>query len=85
MLPTSVAGMPACRRVSVASVLAIGLRGETDPELTQHVDVVHWVRLGQLGAVVRALRSEGVVDALMLGKVEITHLFSKLRPDLLRL
>ena len=64
-------------------VVAIGLRGETDPELAQHVDAVHWVRLGQLGAVVRALRSEGVVDALMLGKVEITHLFSKFRPDLL--
>ena len=64
-------------------VVAVALRGETDPELAQHVDAVHWVRLGQLGAVVSALRSEGVVDALMLGKVKITHLFSKLRPDLL--
>ena len=64
-------------------VVAVGLRGEADPDLAQHVDALHWVRLGQFGALVRALRAEGVMDALLLGKVEITHLFSKIRPDLL--
>ena len=64
-------------------VVAVGLRGEADPELARHVDALHWVGLGQFGALVRALRAEDVTDALMLGKVEITHLFSKLRPDLL--
>ncbi len=64
-------------------VVAVGVRGETDPALERHVDALHWVRLGQFGAVVRALRAAEVTDALMLGKVEITHLFSKIRPDLL--
>jgi len=64
-------------------VVAVGIRGETDPTLAEAVDVLHWVRLGQLGAMVKSLRREGALEALLLGKVEITHLFSKMRPDLL--
>jgi hypothetical protein len=64
-------------------VVAIGIRGETDPALADVVDALHWVRLGQLGAVVKYLRREGVRETLLLGKVAITHLFSGIRPDLL--
>ena len=64
-------------------MVAVGVRGETDPALAEVVDVLHWVRLGQLGAVVKSFRREGVSEALLLGKVEITHLFSRIRPDLL--
>ncbi len=64
-------------------VVAVGIRGETDPALAEAVDALHWVRLGQLGAVVKSLRQEGVREALLLGKVDITHLFSGIRPDLL--
>jgi carbamoyl-phosphate synthase small subunit len=54
-------------------VVGVAIRGEADPSLADQVDVLHWVQLGQLGAVVRSLRSEGASEALMLGKVEITH------------
>ncbi len=64
-------------------VVAVAIREETDPELATQVDAIHWVRLGQLGAVVRAFLQERVTDAVMLGKVELTHLFSRARPDLL--
>src|SRR5512137_1007781 len=64
-------------------VVAVGIRGETDPALADVVDALHWIRLGQLGAVVKSLRREGVREALLVGKVDITHLFSKIRPDLL--
>src|SRR5574341_1337095 len=64
-------------------VVAVAIREETDPELAAQVNALHWVRVGQLGAVVRALHAEGVTDAILLGKVEITRLFSKVRPDLL--
>jgi len=47
------------------------------------VDAIHWVHVGQLGATVSALREERVTDVLVLGKVEITRLFSRARPDLL--
>jgi DUF1009 family protein len=63
--------------------VGIGLRGVTDPSLAQAVDALHWVQLGQLGAVIRHLQDESVSETLLLGKVEITNLFSKVRPDLL--
>jgi UDP-2,3-diacylglucosamine hydrolase len=64
-------------------VVVVGLEGVTDPALGAAVDAMTWVHLGQVGALVRALRDEGVVDVLLLGKVEITNLFSQVRPDLL--
>lgn len=64
-------------------VVAVAVREEADPALAGHVDAIHWVQLGQLGAVVRALQAEDVTEAVLLGKVEITHLFSRVRPDIL--
>lgn len=64
-------------------VVAVGIRGETDPALAEAVDALHWVRLGQLGAVVKHLQRAGANEALMVGRVAITHLFSAIRPDLL--
>lgn len=64
-------------------VVAVAIREETDPSLTDGVDAIHWIQVGQLGGAVRALRQEGVTDVLLLGKVEITRLFSRARPDLL--
>jgi UDP-2,3-diacylglucosamine hydrolase len=64
-------------------VVAVALREETDPHLADQVDAIHWVRLGQLGAMVRAFRQEQVTEVILLGKVHITHLFSRIRPDLL--
>jgi DUF1009 family protein len=70
-------------RRQVLRVVAVAIKDETDPTLATQVDAIHWVRLGQLGAVVRAFHEERVTDAVMLGKVEITRLFSRVRPDLL--
>jgi DUF1009 family protein len=64
-------------------VVAVALREEADPSLAERVDAIHWVHVGQLGAVVRAFREERVTDVLLLGKVEITRLFSGARPDLM--
>lgn len=64
-------------------VVAVAIQEEADTRLAEHVDAIHWVRVGQLGAVVRALHAEHVTDAILLGKVQITHLFTQVRPDLL--
>jgi DUF1009 family protein len=64
-------------------VVAVALREEADPSLAERADAIHWVHVGQLGAVVRAFREERVTDVLLLGKVEITRLFSGARPDLM--
>jgi len=63
-------------------VVAVALREETDPALEGVADRIAWVRVGQLGALLRAFRREGVTEAVMVGKVRMTHLFGRVRPDL---
>ena len=62
-------------------VSAIALKGETDPGLEQIVDRIHWIALGQLGRLIKAFKQDGVRQAVMVGGVKKTHLFSGLRPD----
>lgn len=64
-------------------VSAVAHQGETAPELADVVDQIHWVRIGQFGKVVRALKGDGVQQAVMLGGMKKTHLFSDVRPDFL--
>ena len=62
-------------------VVAVAMRGETDPAIADEVDVLTWVRVGQLGKMIRALKREGVQRAAMAGGVRKTRLFEGVRPD----
>ena len=62
-------------------VSAIAHRGETSPELERVVDRIHWVRVGQFGKVIQSLKGDGVRQAVMLGGMKKTLLFSNVRPD----
>jgi DUF1009 family protein len=62
-------------------VSAVALTGETDAALEGHVDRIHWISLGQLGKLIKAFKQDGVYQAVMLGGVSKTHLFSKVRFD----
>ena len=62
-------------------VSAVAHHGETAPELEQVVDRMHWVRIGQFGKVIQAFKCDGVEQAVMLGGIKKTHLFSDVRPD----
>ena len=62
-------------------VSAVAHQGETAPELERVVDRMHWVRIGQFGKVIQALKGDGVEQAVMLGGMNKTHLFSGVRPD----
>ncbi len=63
-------------------VSAIAHIGETLPELESHVDTIHWLKVGQFNKVLRAFRQDDIHQAVMLGGVSKTHIFSTLRPDL---
>jgi len=63
-------------------VSAVALQGEADPALEQIVDRMHWVALGQLGRLIKAFKRDGVRQAVMVGGVKKTHLFSDIKPDL---
>jgi len=63
-------------------VSAVALAGEADPSLEKVVDRIHWIALGQLRRLIKAFKQDGVRQAVMVGGVKKTHLFSGIRPDL---
>ena len=64
------------------TVSAVAHVGETATELEQAVDHIHWIRIGQFNKLIKALKDDGVHQAVMLGGIKKTHLFSDVRPDL---
>jgi DUF1009 family protein len=63
-------------------VVAIAHTGETLEELADIVDRCHWVRLGQLGKIIKHLKTEKVSETVLLGSIRKTDVFKDLRPDL---
>jgi UDP-2,3-diacylglucosamine hydrolase len=70
----------AARKVGVEKIVAAAFTDETDPILEQHVDVLEWMRVGQLGRLLKFFRSQGIHRAIMAGQIAPKNLFD-LRPD----
>jgi len=62
-------------------VSAVAHEGETEPELAGHVDRIHWIKIGQLNKLIKAFKEDNVHQAVMLGGIKKTHIFTTLRPD----
>ncbi len=62
-------------------VSAVAHEGETEPELASHVDRIHWVKIGQLSKLIKAFKQDDVHQAVMLGGIKKTHVFTTVRPD----
>lgn len=63
-------------------VTAVAHLGETEPELEKHVERIHWIKIGQLNKLIKAFKEDGVRQAVMLGGIRKTHVFTTVRPDL---
>lgn len=63
------------------SVSAVAHEGETEPELEQYVDRIHWIKIGQFNKLIKLLKGDGVRQAVMLGGIRKTHVFTTVRPD----
>jgi len=57
-------------------------KGETLPEVAAAADVVCWVKLGQLGKIIRFFHEEGVGETVFLGAITKTQVFKDVFPDL---
>jgi len=68
------------RKAGVKQIVAAAFTGETDPILGQHVDLIEWMRVGQLGRLLRFFREEKVHHAIMAGQIAPKNLFD-LHPD----
>jgi UDP-2,3-diacylglucosamine hydrolase len=69
------------RKRGVKQIVAAAFTGETDSALTEHVDLVQWIRVGQLSRLLSFFRDHDVHHAIMAGQIAPKNLFD-LRPDL---
>ena len=69
------------RRAGVEKIVAAAFTSETDPVLERHVNVLEWMRVGQLGRLLKFFRSQDIHHAIMAGQIAPKNLFD-LRPDL---
>ena len=71
----------AAHKAGVGTIVAVAFTDETDPILEKHVDVLEWMRVGQLGRLLKFFRSQEIHQAIMAGQIAPKNLFD-LRPDL---
>lgn len=63
-------------------VIAVAHIGDTESLLSDRVDEITWIKLGQLGQLIKALKKNGVKKALMAGTITKKRMFGNIRPDL---
>jgi len=63
-------------------VIAIGHSGESLPELAETADVTYWVKLGQLGKIIKYFRKENVQETVFAGTITKTRIFKDILPDI---
>jgi DUF1009 family protein len=68
------------RKAGVKKIVSAGFTGETDSALGQHVDLIEWMRVGQLNRLLKFFREQEVHHAIMAGQIAPKNLFD-LRPD----
>jgi DUF1009 family protein len=62
-------------------VVIIGHKGETHPELEKVADSFHWIKLGQLGKIIKIFKNEEVNETVFLGTITKTRIFRDAIPD----
>lgn len=70
----------AARKAGVKKIVATAFTDETDPTLAEHVDLVEWMRVGQLSRLLKFFRAQKIQQAIMAGQIAPSNLFD-LRPD----
>jgi len=70
----------AAQKAGVKKIIAAAFTGETDPALEQHVDMLEWMRVGQLNRMLTFFRAHDIHHAIMAGQIAPKNLFD-LRPD----
>jgi DUF1009 family protein len=70
----------AARKAGVKKIIAAAFNGETDSAFAEHVDLVEWMRVGQLSRLLKFFREQDIHHAIMAGQIAPGNLFD-LRPD----
>jgi len=62
-------------------IIAVAHKGQTLPELESLVKKIYWIKVGQLGKLIKILKTERIKDAAMVGGIKKTIMFSDVVPD----
>jgi UDP-2,3-diacylglucosamine hydrolase len=68
------------RKAGVKKIIAAAFTDETDPVLAQHVDLIEWMRVGQLNRLLKFFKEHKIHHVIMAGQIAPKNLFD-LRPD----
>ncbi|MBW1696305.1 MAG: UDP-2,3-diacylglucosamine diphosphatase LpxI [Deltaproteobacteria bacterium] len=64
------------------SIYAAAYINEADPILGEHVDDLKWLHLGQINRLIKFFKKNGIQQAVMIGGVRKTGIFSDIKPDI---
>ena len=64
------------------AVYAVAYVNETDREIENYADAVQWLYLGQLKRLIRFFKQNAVSEAVMMGAIRKTRMFTDVRPDI---
>ncbi len=68
-------------RASSYSVSAIAIEKEADTTLSQKVDDILWIPMGQIGAIIPYFKRQDIREIVMAGGIPKTHLFDDARDE----
>src|SRR5438128_2102345 len=68
-------------RAAGVEVVAVAHQGETPPELSAAVDTITWIKVGELGRMIRAFQDAGIDRAVMAGGIRKLALLDDFAPD----
>jgi len=63
-------------------IVIIAHEKESAPELSEVADSIYWVKLGQLGRILKYFKRERVHEAVFLGTITKTRIFRDVMPDM---
>jgi DUF1009 family protein len=69
------------RRQGFKHIVAVAFENETNPELSNLVDKIIWIKVGQLSKLISAFTDNNITRCVMLGQIAPRNLFD-VRPDL---
>jgi hypothetical protein len=64
------------------SVYAAAFINEAEQSLKENVEAIEWMHLGQVKRLIGFFKKNGVKEAVMLGAIKKTRMFSDVRPDI---
>ena len=62
-------------------VFVVAYINEADKDLKEYTDSIEWLRLGQINRLLKFFKKNNVKEAVMLGTIKKTRIFSDIRPD----